>query len=173
VYFGTLGQRGITSRNTIRRVLEVAQERGIPRVLDINLRPPFFTPELLRESIALASVVKLSDEEIETVCSACDVPIAADVAQSVAALREKFSLDLVCLTRGAAGAYLVSRSASHDQAGVPTTVVDTVGAGDSFTAALTLGLLRGQSLAEIAAEACRVASTVCSHAGALPPLFQA
>ena len=71
LYFGTLGQRGESSREGIRRALAMAQDQNIPRILDINLRAPFFDDELIRESIALCSVLKLSDEELERVTQAC------------------------------------------------------------------------------------------------------
>ena len=67
VYFGTLGQRGARSRQTIQQALQIAKSRSILRVLDVNLRRPFYDAELLRDSIAMASVLKLSDEELPEV----------------------------------------------------------------------------------------------------------
>ena len=162
VYFGTLGQRGEKARQTIRRALTVASETGVPRVLDINLRPPFYDAEMLRESIEQASILKLSDDEHEEVCAACDV---ATLQQ----LLEKFALDLVIMTRGADGALLVTATETYDQLGIPTTVRDTVGAGDSFTAAFLLGLLRKAPFETILHDACATAAEVCAHPGAVPP----
>lgn len=170
VYFGTLGQRNVTARTAIRRVAEAAKARGIPRVLDINLRAPFYDAGVLRDSIALASVVKLSDEELAEVTSACGVAVTDTPERALREVLARNQLDLIVLTRGAGGALLVTPDGAIDQPGVPAQVVDTVGAGDSFTAALTLGLLRGVPLDRIAREACEVAAKVCSHAGALPPL---
>ena len=168
VYFGTLGQRAAASRATIRLVLEEAKARGILRVLDINLRPPFYNGDLLRESLALASVLKLSDEELPEVAAACEVEPGPTPASTLGALRSRFSLDCIVLTRGADGALLISEAGTTEQPGIPTAVVDTVGAGDSFTAAFVLGLLRGEPHTAILRHACETASAVCAHAGAVP-----
>jgi len=168
IYFGTLGQRGAVSRATIRRALAAAKSRGLMRVLDVNLRRPYFEAALIRESIAEASVLKLSDDELDEVLAACGLASGKDPSDSVRALRVRFDLDLVALTRGSAGALLVSRTELIDQPGIPTVVRDTVGAGDSFTATLVVGLLRGDSLQTIARVACEIAAAVCTYAGALP-----
>lgn len=168
IYFGTLGQRDPVSRATIRRALAVATSRGRLRVLDVNLRRPFFDAALIRESVAEATVLKLSDDELDAVLAACGVPPGPDPTASLRALLVRHRLDLVALTRGAAGALLVSATEVIDQPGIPTLVRDTVGAGDSFTAALVVGLLRGEPLNTLARVACETAAAVCAHAGALP-----
>ena len=168
IYFGTLGQRDPVSRATIRRALAVATSRGRLRVLDVNLRRPFFDAALIRESVAEATVLKLSDDELDAVLAACGVPHGPDPTASLRALLVRHRLDLVALTRGAAGALLVSATEVIDQPGIPTMVRDTVGAGDSFTAALVVGLLRGEPLNTLARVACETAAAVCAHAGALP-----
>ena len=168
IYFGTLGQRDPVSRATIRRALAVAQSRGRLRVLDVNLRRPFFDDALIRESVAEATVLKLSDDELDAVLAACGVPHGPDPTASLRALLVRHRLDLVALTRGAAGALLVSPHAVVDQPGIPAVVRDTVGAGDAFTAALVVGLLRGDPLNTLARVACETAAAVCAHAGALP-----
>ena len=168
LYFGTLGQRGETSREGIRRALAMAQDQNIPRILDINLRAPFFDDELICESIALCSVLKLSDEELERVVQACELNSSLSDTAALVELRTKFRLDLVVMTRGAEGAVLISEKGVVEQPGEPATVVDTVGAGDSFTASMTLGLLEGKEYPQILKDACKVAAGVCSHAGAVP-----
>ena len=168
LYFGTLGQSGETSREGIRRALAMAQDQNIPRILDINLRAPFFDDELIRESIALCSVLKLSDEELERVTQACGLDSSFTSIDALEELRSSFDLDLVVMTRGAEGAVLISEKGVVEQPGEPATVVDTVGAGDSFTASMTLGLLKGKDYPEILKDACKVAAGVCSHAGAVP-----
>ena len=146
IYFGTLGQRDPVSRATIRRALAVATSRGRLRVLDVNLRRPFFDAALIRESVAEATVLRLSDDELDAVLAACGVPPGPDPTASLRALLVRHRLDLVALTM----------------------VRDTVGAGDSFTAALVVGLLRGEPLNTLARVACETAAAVCAHAGALP-----
>ena len=168
VYFGTLGQRSETSRATIHRAIEAASIAGIPRVLDINLRPPFFDSRMIRESIQFASILKLSDEELAEVCSACDI---GNVSQTEVALRDLLqfgSLDMVVLTRGEDGALLVTQDDSVTQNGVSTTVIDTVGAGDSFTAAFLIGELRGEPHDQNLQRSCEIAAATCAHSGAVP-----
>jgi fructokinase len=172
IYFGTLGQRGEISRATIRRALALAEARGIPRVLDVNLRAPFYDAVLIRESIAQASVLKLSDDELGKVAAASDLAIAAREEDTVRAVRERFGLEAVVMTRGAKGALLVTADGVLDQPGIPTKVVDTVGAGDSFTAAFVLGFLRGEASRENLRKACETASAVCAQSGAVPTLVR-
>jgi len=168
VYFGTLGQRSEVSRNAIRRCVEAARTAGVPRVLDINLRRPFFDSAIIRESIQLASILKLSDDEL------CEVCIAFGICSTThpnAILREFVDtqdLDLVIMTRGAKGAVLATPNEVIEHSGIPTVVIDTVGAGDSFTAAFLLGLLRGESHPQNLCTACTVAAAVCSQSGAVP-----
>ncbi len=168
VYYGTLGQRGEVSRASIRRALEVAKASGVARVLDVNLRPPFYDDGLIRESIECASVLKLSDDELEQVAAACEIDSAGGAEEQLRALLEGFRLDLVVMTRGAEGAFLLSPTAVVDQPGVPVDVRDTVGAGDAFTAVLVGGLLRGEPLETIARIACERAAAVCAVPGAVP-----
>jgi fructokinase len=168
LYFGTLGQRGQLARDGIRRALEIAKATQIPRILDINLRAPFFDDLLIRESITLCTVLKISDEELNRVCQACDIDSSQSDESVLSELRTKFELDLVVMTRGADGAMLIHPNGVVQQPGVPATVIDTVGAGDSFTASMTLGLLAGKGYPQILVDACKVAAGVCSHAGAVP-----
>lgn len=172
VYFGTLGQRGEVSQTTIRRGLEVAKASGIPRVLDVNLRPPFFDSSLIRESIGLASILKLSDDELEHVCAACGIAATDNLRETLRNLLAQHHLDLVVMTRGAEGALLVAADQVVDQPGIPATVRDTVGAGDSFTATLVTGLLRSESLETIARDACMRAAAVCAQLGAVPTVTE-
>ncbi|TWU55606.1 carbohydrate kinase family protein [Rubripirellula reticaptiva] len=170
VYFGTLGQRSELSRTTIRRCTETARSAGVPRILDINLRVPFFDDELIRDSIELASILKLSDEEISFVAAACGLSKVDDEQEILSQLLYQNSLDLVVVTRGADGATLVSKDETIQQSGFPTEVRDTVGAGDSFTATFVYGLLRGESHETSLRIACKKAAEVCGLPGAVPDL---
>ena len=168
LYFGTLGQRGDSARAGIRRALAIAQDQNTPRILDINLRAPFYNDSLIRESIALCSVLKLSDEELERVTQACELDSSLTSIDALGELRSNFNLDFVVMTKGAEGAILINSPRVVRQPGEPATVVDTVGAGDSFSASMTLGLLEGKDYPQILKDACKVAAGVCSHAGAVP-----
>ncbi len=167
VCFGTLGQRNAEARQVIHQFVAATPERTL-RVCDVNLRPPFVDDDVIRTSVELANVLKFSDEELDRVASACGC--AGLETEVLASLLRNWDLRLVAVTRGSRGATLLKESQRSDCAGVSVTVRDTVGAGDSFTAAMMLGLLQGSSLDEINQHACRVAAHVCSQSGATPPL---
>jgi len=166
--FGTLSQRGDVSQATLRRLLKDAEGLPLLRVLDVNLRRPFYSHSLILRSIQAANVLKLSDEELPIVAEAVGLSSGRSTESLLADLREQFSLRLVAMTQGADGATLLTSDAVVRQAGFSVTVVDTIGAGDAFTAAMLCGLLRGEEPAKIAMEACRHAPFSCPHAGALP-----
>ena len=168
VYFGTLGQRDLVSRATIRRVVETASLAGIPRILDVNLRTPFFDAEMICNSVQLASILKLSDDELVEVCSACNISKTDQSEEDVRGLLEFGNLDMVILTCGKAGAVLVTPDDTVTQNGISTNVIDTVGAGDSFTAAFLVGELRGDPHDQNLRKSCEVAAATCTHSGALP-----
>jgi fructokinase len=168
VYFGTLGQRSKLSRETIRRALALAAKAGRPRVLDVNLRAPFQDDALIRDSVGMASILKLSDDELADVCGSFDITPTQPPAECLNRLRELGELDLVVMTCGAEGAILVSREETMSQPAVATKVRDTVGAGDAFTAALLIGLLRGDSHDTVLTNANKIAAEVCSQTGAVP-----
>ncbi|MCA9123901.1 MAG: carbohydrate kinase [Planctomycetaceae bacterium] len=167
VCFGTLGQRSSKSAQTIRRFVE-STPKSCMRIFDINLRPPFYADATILVSLAIANVLKLNDDELPVVAKLCGSSgNACDILQTLA---RRFDLGLVALTRGANGALLVRGDEVTDHPGVKTSVIDTVGAGDAFTATMTVGLLYGLDLAEITDYASQVAAYVCSKAGATPRL---
>ena len=165
VCFGTLGQRSEESKQTIRLFLAAAT-RAV-RVFDVNLRQHFYSPELIRESLTLATVLKLNDEELPVVAAACGV-VDNDPVAAVRQLADRYGLRLAALTRGAAGSVLVADGVVSTRAAVAPVIVDTVGAGDAFTAAVITGLLRGRPLEAIHDHASRLAAFVCGCRGATP-----
>ena len=168
VYFGTLGQRDPVSRATIRRVVETAALAGIPRILDVNLRTPFFDAEMIRNSVQLASILKLSDDELVEVCSACNISKTDQPEGDLRGLLEFGNLDMVVLTRGKDGAVLVTHEGTFTQDGIDGNVIDTVGAGDAFTAAFLVGELRGDPHDQNLRKSCEVAAATCAHSGSVP-----
>ncbi len=167
VCFGTLGQRDPLSRKTIQRFVGATQTSCL-RIFDINLRPPFVDHDAILESLQLANVLKLNDEELPFIAKLLEID--GDDESVMRDLAQRFKLHLVALTRGDQGALLVRSDQTSDHPGVQTTVADTVGAGDSFPAALTLGLLARDDLDAINDHASRVAAYVCSQSGATPAL---
>lgn len=166
VCFGSLGQRSPQSCQTVRRFVGSTPLEAL-RIFDVNLRQHFYNDDTLDDSLFLANILKLNDEEIDVVDpeGAGTEPVAR-----LQALREKRELQLIALTRGDKGALLVGESGVSDLPGVAAKVKDTVGAGDSFTAVLAHGLLRGVPLDEINRRASEVAAYVCAQNGATPEL---
>src|SRR5262249_20524412 len=170
VYFGTLAQRAPLSRTTIRRLVEESPA-GALRVFDVNLRQSFYSTEVIESSLTLANVVKLNSSELPRLAEMDS--LTGDVAAQLDALARRFGLRAIALTRGECGSLLWVDGAWSEHPGIKRTVRDTVGAGDSFAAALTLGLLAGWSVEHINRLANEVASFVSSQAGAVPPLPEA
>jgi len=167
VCFGTLGQRSAESRQTVQQFVRATPSSAL-RIFDINLRPPFYSEEVIRQSLALANILKLNDDELPILASLCQVS-GTDV-EMLSQLSQKWNLKLVALTRGSQGAMLVRGSEISSYPGLKVAVKDTVGAGDAFTAALVFGLLRNDPLDLINRRACEVAAYVCSCSGATPTL---
>jgi len=168
VCFGSLAQRSPTSQATIRSFLHATRPATI-RVFDVNLRQHFYSKEVLSESMKLASIVKLNHEELPRIMRLLDLE-SSDETDAARCLRSLYDLKLVCITRGAAGSLLISANECSEHPGFRVQVVDTVGAGDAFTAAMLRGYLRGNPLDEINALASRVGAWVASQSGATPAL---
>ena len=171
VCFGSLAQRSEASRRSIR-ALVAASKPGAFRVFDVNLRAPFVDRDVVAESLGLANVLKLNDDELPELARMFGLsPEPADVRATIAGLARCFGLSLIALTRGKAGSLLMADGVWSDHpGGAAVKVADTIGAGDSFTAALVVGLLMGRPLEEVNRHANDVAAYVCSQPGATPPL---
>jgi fructokinase len=167
ICFGCLAQRGELSRATIQRLAATAAA-DVLRVFDINLRQNYFSQEIIEQSLRLANVLKLNDDELPVLAKLFS--LTGSTQQQIQWLAQEFGLRLVALTRGPAGSLLFQAGCWSDCPSVPIKVVDTVGAGDAFTAALVLGLLLKIDLDKINALADEVARHVCSQVGATPPL---
>ena len=164
VCFGSLVQR-MASRESVLRFLR-ATRPGALKVFDINLRQHYYSPEVLEESLQLADILKINDEEIRIVADMFGLG-DDDVAAS-RALIDRYALRLVILTKGADGSEVITADEVIPQPAREAQVVDTVGAGDSFTAAFVVAYLQGKSLAEAQRLASDTAAYVCSRKGAMP-----
>src|ERR1700688_2431879 len=169
VCFGSLAQRSEPSRNAIQQLIESSPDDAL-RVFDVNLRRPFYTRDVIERSLQLANILKLNDDELPSLTAMFN--LTGSTEKQIECLTQIFSLHVIALTRGPNGSLLSQTNARRwsDCASRPVTIVDTVGAGDSFTAALVLGLLCKMDLDEINSIANEVARYVCSQPGATPPL---
>ena len=167
VCFGSLGQRSDVSRRAIRSFLR-AMRPGTLKIFDVNLRQTFYSEEIITSSLELATVLKLSDEELPVL--AAMYGLSGSVSAQLSGLLDRFRLDLVACTCGANGSLLMTPAETDRHPGYPGKAVDSVGAGDSFAAALCMGLLNGVPLKKINDHANRVAAFVCSQPGAIPEI---
>jgi fructokinase len=178
ICFGSLAQRNLESRQTIQ-TLAAESSSSCVRIFDVNLRAPFYSSETLEESLELATIVKMNDEEAPQVLGL--LGLAADEGPAVQRQRagagrllaEFPSLQMVAITRGGHGSLLVMRKEWNDHPGISARVADTIGAGDAFTAAMTHYYLRGASLPVLNEAGNRWGSWMASQAGAMPALPEA
>jgi fructokinase len=175
ICFGSLAQRSPVSRQTIQALVAQTSASCI-RVFDVNLRAPFYSGEVIQESLELATVVKMNEDEVPLVLSLLGLAIDEDLAAnplraSAARLLVEFpGLQMVAVTRGGHGSLLVTREEWDEHPGFPAKIVDSIGAGDAFTAAMTHYMLRGASLATLNEAGNRWGGWVVSQSGAMPTL---
>lgn len=167
ICFGTLAQRNVVARDAIRALVAASPYDAL-RILDVNLRQHYFSPALIDESLMLATVLKVNDVELPQLAAMFSLT-GSEHAQMVQ-IAERWQLRAVALTRGDKGSALLTEHAWSEHPGVRVVVADTIGAGDAFTAAMTLGLLKGWSLDDVNAQANLVAAYVASQAGGTPAL---
>jgi len=166
VCFGSLAQRSERSRSTIRHFL-TAMPHDAARVFDVNLRQSYYTAETLAESMRLAEIVKLNDEELPRVMGLGGF-LHTDELSSAQRLLQAYDLKLVCITRGSRGSLLVRDGEFNEHRGFRVRVADTVGSGDAFTAGLIHEYLHGASLELMNEVANLVGAWVASEVGAMP-----
>ncbi len=164
VCFGSLVQR-MNSRSSVMRFIRAMRPDAL-KVFDINLRQHYYSCEVIVESLMLADILKINDEEIRIVAGM--LGLSDDAVTACRELIGSFGLRLVILTKGPEGSEVITADKVIPQGVDDVEIVDTVGAGDSFTAAFTVAYLRGDTLAEAQRLASATASYVCSRKGAMP-----
>lgn len=168
VCFGTLAQRHADSRSAIQTCIQAAAKSGTLVVFDVNLRQTFYGRDVLEPSLKAASIVKLNGDEVVVVGELLGLP--TDPHKFAACLQEQFGVSCVCITRGGDGCLLLEGSETADIPGVEIELVDAVGAGDAFTAALVVSTLEGFPLDARGEIANAVGALVASRAGAMPDI---
>ncbi len=167
VCFGTLAQRVEPSRSTIRALVSATRPSCL-RILDVNLRQHYYSRDMLMASLDLADVLKVNDSELPVLGAI--LGLDGNPQAVIPHLADCYSLLMIAYTRGARGSLLYREGERSDHPGIPTQVVDTVGAGDAFTAAMAIGLLSDWDLDTINERSNLVASAVAARAGGTPPL---
>ena len=165
VCFGSLAQRNPVSRQTILNLLNATKPDCL-RVFDINLRQSFYTEDIIVQSLELANILKLNEDELPVVAEI--LKLQGNDDELMQQLMQMFSLKLIALTKGHKGSILLTSTEQSFMEVPKVQIADTVGAGDSFTAVLVAGLLQNHDLKEIHATATKVAAFVCTQDGAMP-----
>jgi fructokinase len=166
VVFGTLAQRHPVARQTIRSLVGQARASGASAVADLNLRAPFFDDEVILWTLRHCDLLKLSREELLIVSDRLGA--AGEMGSLFEGLGREFGLRRAVLTCGGEGAWFFDEGRVWQQAALPAEVVDTIGAGDAFTAVLASALANDVPLERVAPLAAEVAAYVVSQPGAMP-----
>lgn len=170
ICFGSLAQRSIVSRETIARFLTTMPDTPETlKIFDINLRQSFYTKEILCDSFSRCNVLKINDEELVTVSRLFGYP-GIDLQDKCWILLAKYNLKMLILTCGVNGSYVFTPGHVSFVETPTVQVADTVGAGDSFTAAFTAAIIRGRSVREAHQLAVDTSAYVCTQQGAMPVL---
>lgn len=166
-YFGTLAQRSPRSRHSLIELLQATPPEAL-RILDINLRAPYFSRDLLLDSFRLANVLKLNEAELHLLGEM--LGLAQDPRDAMRALAERFDFQLIALTRGHRGSIVLHSEEINEHPGHAVQTKDPIGAGDAFTAALIMSVLAGWDIPSSNHFANEVAAFVTSQTGATPLL---
>ena len=170
VCFGSLAQRNVVSRDTINRFLDAMPQTDDSLVVfDVNLRQGFYNKEILCNSMSRCNILKINDEELVTVSRMFGYP-GIDLQDKCWILLGKYNLKMLILTCGINGSYVFTPGNVSFQPTPKVEVADTVGAGDSFTAAFISSILKGRSVQEAHSRAVQTSAYVCTKKGAMPIL---
>lgn len=167
VYFGTLAQRGMQSRLALDKFLA---DSKCPRFLDVNLRAPFYNKHTIKRSLMRSDIVKLNEEELVIIAKYFKID-ATDLHEKAKQLATEFGIEQLIVTAGAQGAWMVAGEKVIETEALSTTqtpVIDTVGAGDAFSAICMVANTLNWDHATMINRANEFASAVCSIRGGAP-----
>lgn len=167
VCFGSLAQRNSVSRETIRKFINTMPEDSL-KIFDINLRLNFYSKEIIHESLEVSNMMKINDEEVIKVANLYGWK--GDEQEICSRLLEDYKLDILVLTKGTDGSFVFTPRQTSYQPTPKVHVADTVGAGDSFTAAFVAAYLHGERIEDAHQLAVEVSAYVCLQHGAMPKL---
>ncbi len=166
ICFGTLAQRSPNTRQTIRRCIDAT--KNCAAIYDVNLRPPYFDRETIEASLRACTVAKFNNEEAALLAEMLELR-NTDLKELAAEMLAKYELDSVCITQGSDGCLIHNANETASAPCPPIKVADTVGAGDAFTASITLAHLNKWDAQTTARFANQIAASVASQHGAMPP----
>lgn len=170
VCFGSLAQRNVVSRETISRFLDsMPSGPDVLKVFDVNLRQSFYNKDILCNSMERCNILKINDEELISVSRMFGYP-GIDLHDKCWILLGKYNLKMLILTCGVNGSYVFTPGNVSFMTTPSVEVADTVGAGDSFTAAFISCILKGYKVEESHRRAVATSAFVCTQQGAMPIL---
>ena len=161
--YGSLVCRDEVSRKSLEELLQTK----VYKVFDVNLRKPHYSYEILEQLMHSANFIKFNDEELLEIAEAMHSPFTG-LEENMHFVAEKTNVTAMCVTKGKHGALLMWEGKLYDNSGYPVEVADTVGAGDSFLAALITSLLTGKEPQAAIDFACAVGALVAEAPGANP-----
>ncbi|MBT8262949.1 MAG: carbohydrate kinase [Bacteroidia bacterium] len=159
--FGSLALRTDHNSNLLKELLESTRFA----IFDLNLRPPYYSDDLLKELMQRADLIKMNDEELNYVCAILNIEDES-LDERIHQIAERTYSDSICVTLGPEGAILFQNKTITRHPGFKVNVSDTVGAGDSFFAGLIYELLSGSGPGEALSTGCALGALVASKEGA-------
>lgn len=165
LYFGTLAQRNSQSANALDQLIRQKTFKHI--FYDINLRKDCFTADIIDRSLMRCTILKLNDEEVEVLADML-YGKALRLEDFVKQVAKEYEINTVVVTAGAKGCFIFKDQQMNFVKGYPASVVDTVGAGDSFSAAFVHQYFKRQDALAAADIANQLGAFVASSRGPLP-----
>jgi len=162
LYFGTFSQRNETTRDTIQSLFKY----NIKYFCDLNLRHSFFTKEMIEKSLAVSNVLKMNEEEFDQLCNIFS--LNKNLEDAVYTLMKRFKIELLCITRGENGSTMYDLNSTHEYLAPKAEVIDTLGAGDAFSAVMCIGYLDNWNIEKINKLSNEFAGEICKIKGAVP-----
>lgn len=163
--YGSLVCRDEVSRQSLEELLQT----NAYKVFDVNLRKPHYSYEILEQLMHSANFIKFNDEELLEIAAAMQSPFVS-LEDNMHFIAKKNKVTAMCVTKGKHGALLMWEGQLYENGGYPVEVADTVGAGDSFLAALITSLLTGKAPQTAIDFACAVGALVAEAPGANPEI---
>lgn len=161
--YGSLVARNNTSQQTLLQYLPLAKRK----IFDVNLRPPYYTPERILTLLQFADIVKMNHQELAEICGWLEAE--GDEAQQMQFIKDRFNLELVIVTRGDKGAAVLHDASGYiEHAGFPVEVEDTIGSGDAFLATFLTNYLQKKPLDYTLERACLIGAFLATQRGATP-----
>lgn len=164
--FGSLAQRNAHTRNSIKKIIQKVNDDCLI-VFDINIRQSYYNKEIIQESLEICNVLKLNIDELAILRSLFNLK-GLDDKVVIEKLMKQYNLKLVALTYGSKGSVLITPTDESQLETPKINVIDTIGAGDSFTATMAMEFVKGESLDKVHQRAIEVSSFVCQSNGAMP-----